>query len=112
MHCISEWSHNFRTSYLHLHSALLQTLKVECILGLTGTATLASQSSICDMLCIDREKGVVAHGFMRDNLILSASMLGDMDNSDTALMDLLLSEKYKGFKSIIIYVMFQVDLES
>ena len=107
VHCISEWSHNFRTSYLHLHSSLLETLNVDCILGLTGTATVSSQESICSMLQIDRFEGIISHGFLRDNLKLSIQILDDGENREAALLELLRSEPYEKLKSIIIYVMFQ-----
>ncbi|URE10486.1 DEAD/DEAH box helicase [Musa troglodytarum] len=39
-HCISEWSHNFRPSYLRLRASILQRkLGVQCILAMTATAT-------------------------------------------------------------------------
>lgn len=108
VHCLSEWSHNFRTSYLHLQSSLINILQVGCILGLTGTATIASQQSICQMLAIDTHEGIIAQGILRDNLVLSASMIDDNENREAALADLLRSEPYNKYQSIIIYVMFQV----
>ncbi|KAG6494560.1 hypothetical protein ZIOFF_042317 [Zingiber officinale] len=40
-HCISEWSHNFRPSYLRLKSSILRRkLSVQCILAMTATATV------------------------------------------------------------------------
>jgi ATP-dependent DNA helicase Q4 len=107
VHCISEWSHNFRTSYLHLHSSLLDTLNVGCILGLTGTATVSSQESICTMLKITRPDGIVSHGFLRDNLKLSVEILDDSAKREEALLELIRSEPYDKLKSIIVYVMFQ-----
>ncbi len=107
VHCLSEWSHNFRTSYLHLHSSLLQVLNVGCILGLTGTATKSSQESICSMLEIDPAK-VVSYGFIRHNLHLTGSLLSDLENREVALLELIRSPIYQKFKSIIVYVMFQV----
>ena len=38
-HCISEWSHNFRTIYLIIGDLLLKKLDNPTILGLTATAT-------------------------------------------------------------------------
>lgn len=42
-HCVSQWSHNFRPSYLMVCRVLHETLKVQTILGLTATATLATR---------------------------------------------------------------------
>jgi len=39
-HCISEWSHNFRPSYLRLRASLLRRkLNVQYILAMNATAT-------------------------------------------------------------------------
>ena len=38
-HCISEWSHNFRTSYLIIEKLIQRYLKSDTILALTATAT-------------------------------------------------------------------------
>ncbi|KAG5528811.1 hypothetical protein RHGRI_029464 [Rhododendron griersonianum] len=39
-HCVSEWSHHFRPSYMRLRASLLRTrLNVHCILAMTATAT-------------------------------------------------------------------------
>lgn len=70
VHCMSEWSHNFRTSYLHLPSTLFEDLNVECVLSMTGTATETSKGSICEMLKIEPEN-IISHGLIRENLITS-----------------------------------------
>lgn len=44
-HCVSQWSHNFRPSYLMLCRVLRDKLKVRTVLGLTATATLATRYS-------------------------------------------------------------------
>ncbi|KAI8901459.1 hypothetical protein BC833DRAFT_617614 [Globomyces pollinis-pini] len=111
VHCVSEWSHNFRTSYLHLHSSLIEKLHISCILGLTGTATNAAKGSICQMLNIDPDEGVIGCGFLRHNLRLTVTKIGDMENREATLLALLRSEKFKSFQSIIIYVMFQYQAD-
>lgn len=45
-HCVSEWSHNFRPSFLAVGD-VLSRLGVQTILGLTATATARTTSSIC-----------------------------------------------------------------
>ena len=48
VHCSSEWSHNFRPTYLKLHDMITDKLgKDVLIIGLTATATRATQKSIC-----------------------------------------------------------------
>ena len=38
-HCISEWSHNFRTSYLIIEKLISRYFKCDTILAMTATAT-------------------------------------------------------------------------
>lgn len=42
-HCVSQWSHNFRPSYLMICRVLKEKLKVSTVLGLTATATLQTR---------------------------------------------------------------------
>lgn len=43
IHCASEWSHNFRPSYLMLHEMIKEKLGDKTrVLGLTATATKAT----------------------------------------------------------------------
>lgn len=100
-HCVSQWSHNFRPSYLMICRVLRQSLGVKTILGLTATATKATQNSIIEHLEIpDGEKGVINDIPLPDNLELSVSK--DM-NRDNSLLMLLLSDRFKDCNSIIVY---------
>ncbi|XP_072383095.1 ATP-dependent DNA helicase Q4 [Diabrotica undecimpunctata] len=100
-HCVSQWSHNFRPSYLMICRVLRESLGVKTILGLTATATKATQSSIIEHLQIpDGEDGVISDIPLPDNLHLSVSK--DV-NRDNALLELLLSDRFKDCKSIIVY---------
>lgn len=45
-HCVSQWSHNFRPSYLMLCHVLRERLGIRTILGLTATSTCATSTSI------------------------------------------------------------------
>lgn len=42
-HCMSQWSHNFRPSYLMICRVIKERLKVRTVLGLTATATLPTR---------------------------------------------------------------------
>lgn len=100
-HCVSQWSHNFRPSYLMVCRVLHETLKVQTILGLTATATKATRQSIVKHLGIsDGLAGVISDIPLPDNLLLTVS---NDDNRDFALLRLLKHEKFDQFKSIIIY---------
>jgi ATP-dependent DNA helicase Q4 len=79
VHCLTEWSHNFRTSYLSLGATLKELLGSPCILGLTGTSTVQTRDSICDMLSLP-EDSVISRSVIRDNLKVTVSKVVDEDD--------------------------------
>ncbi|KAH8406877.1 hypothetical protein KR222_009634 [Zaprionus bogoriensis] len=100
-HCVSQWSHNFRPSYLMICKVLKKNLGVQTVLGLTATATLPTRISIINHLGIaDGERGIISDIPLPDNLILSVSK---DENRDAALMQLLNSDRFECCQSIIIY---------
>nr|CAI5835535.1 unnamed protein product [Callosobruchus analis] len=100
-HCVSQWSHNFRPSYLMICHVLRENLGVKTILGLTATATRATCDSIINHLQIaDGRDGVIGDVPLPDNLVLSVSK---DTNRDRALFSLLTSERFSDCKSIIVY---------
>lgn len=89
-HCLSQWSHNFRTAYLRIPRALFQKAGADCtaiepldnislfkedplVLALTATATEATSADICGNLKIDFDSDVVRCERSRDNLSLTLS---------------------------------------
>uniref|UniRef100_A0A2H1VNZ1 DNA 3'-5' helicase n=1 Tax=Spodoptera frugiperda TaxID=7108 RepID=A0A2H1VNZ1_SPOFR len=100
-HCVSQWSHNFRPSYLMICRVLREKLKVNCILGLTATASQTTIKSVISHINIpDGVDGVIKNPALPDNLCLSVSIEKDKDK---ALVSYLLSEQIKQFNSIIVY---------
>ncbi|KAJ4432193.1 hypothetical protein ANN_20809 [Periplaneta americana] len=100
-HCVSQWSHNFRPSYLVICKVLREKLGVRTVLGLTATATKTTCSSIVTHLNIpDGERGVIKDVPLPTNLVLSASR---DELKDQALISLLQKERFKSCDSIIIY---------
>ncbi|KAG8038272.1 hypothetical protein G9C98_006599 [Cotesia typhae] len=100
-HCISQWSHNFRPSYLMVCRVLMEKMGVKTILGLTATATRATAESIVNHLKIhDGMAGVISDVPLPNNLTLTVSK---DDQRDRALVDLLRSPRFKDCNSIIIY---------
>lgn len=100
-HCISQWSHNFRPSYLMLCRVLKEKLGVKTVLGLTATATRATAESIVNHLDLpDGMAGVISDVPMPRNLVLTVSKDG---NKDHALIALLRSERFQGCDSVIVY---------
>ncbi|OXB53800.1 UNVERIFIED_CONTAM: hypothetical protein H355_012601, partial [Colinus virginianus] len=79
-HCVSEWSHNFRPSYLRLCKVLRERLGVRCFLALTATATLATVQDVAAHLGIPKDDGIAVQcSAVPENLRLSVSVERDRD---------------------------------
>lgn len=68
-HCISQWGHDFRPSYLHVHKAI-KTLGSPIVLALTATATPEVRDDIIKQLSLSNPDMIVT-GFSRPNLQLA-----------------------------------------
>ncbi|XP_040909292.1 ATP-dependent DNA helicase Q4 isoform X2 [Toxotes jaculatrix] len=100
-HCVSEWSHNFRPCYLRLCKVLRERLGVQCLLGLTATATLSTALDIAQHLGITDQDGIaVRSAAVPPNLHLSVSMDREKDQ---ALVSLLKGDRFGCLDSIIVY---------
>ncbi|MGZ7149141.1 DNA helicase RecQ [Bacillus sp. BC08] len=69
-HCISQWGHDFRPSYLHIHRILDYLPKKPLVLALTATATPQVREDICNTLGISQENTIMTT-FERENLSFS-----------------------------------------
>ncbi|XP_072955361.1 ATP-dependent DNA helicase Q-like 5 [Typha angustifolia] len=107
-HCISEWSHNFRPSYLRLRASLLRRrLNIQCVLAMTATATAQTLQDIMNALEIP-PTNLIRTCQIRENLQLSISL------SNNRLKDLLLllkSSPFVSMRSIIVYCKFQAETD-
>ncbi len=110
VHCMAEWSHNFRVAYARLEHVLHGVLHVPRILGLTATATAATTRSVSAHLRI-AEEDVVRAPLRRGNLLLSASQCTH-ESRFQSIVALLSAAPFKGLHSIIIYVSFQKSAEA
>ncbi|NXJ11368.1 RECQ4 helicase, partial [Odontophorus gujanensis] len=122
-HCVSEWSHNFRPSYLRLCkvceassplpltiflfslppalAVLRERLGVRCFLALTATATLATAQDVAAHLGIPKDDGIAVRcSAVPENLRLSVSVERDRDR---ALVSLLCSKRFTPLRSVIVY---------
>ncbi|XP_048739523.2 ATP-dependent DNA helicase Q4-like isoform X3 [Ostrea edulis] len=100
-HCLSEWSHNFRPSYLRLTKVLREKFGVQCFLGLTATATQSTSQDVAKHLGIlDIDNAIIRGSPVPNNLLLSVSR---DDNKDDALIGLLQGERFSSCESIIVY---------
>ncbi len=75
-HCISQWGHDFRPSYLYISSILNHIQSKPIILALTATATTQVRNDICQSLHISQE---VVTSFERNNLSFSVVKGQDRD---------------------------------
>lgn len=107
VHCVSEWSHNFRTSYLIIDSLLKNKLGSPTILGLTATATQQTQLSICEKLKI--QNVIQQNSSQRSNLYCTISRDPE---KNSALLKLIKSPVLNQFRSIIVYCMFRRNAEN
>ncbi|MCK1982802.1 MULTISPECIES: DNA helicase RecQ [Peribacillus] len=69
-HCISQWGHDFRPSYLKIKTLLKNMPSAPTVLALTATATPQVTDDICQTLGIS-ERHTISTGFSRGNLFFS-----------------------------------------
>lgn len=105
VHCLAEWSHNFRTAYSRLDTVLHNLLNVPRILGLTATATADTTKQVCAHLRISPEN-IVRAPLRRDNLILSVSQCTHASRFE-AIAAVLSAPPFAGLHSLIIYVSYR-----
>ena len=103
-HCISQWGHDFRPSYLKINTLLHELPSQPIVLALTATATPIVTADICGTLGID-EQTTISTGFARDNLFFSVVK---EENRDQYLMRYV--EKNK-LESGIIYAATRKDVD-
>ena len=94
-HCVSEWGHDFRPSYLKIKD-IRATIPNVPMLALTATATKKVENEIIELLDLDKPQ-VFKSSFVRENLSFSVRNVEDKEGK---LIDIL--EHVEG--STIIYV--------
>lgn len=103
-HCISQWGHDFRPSYLRLANIIEQFEQKPTVIALTATATPQVSEDIIKQLKIP-EKNQVKTGFSRENL--SFQVIKDQ-NRDVFLLEYL---KLNKEQSGIIYASTRKEVE-
>lgn len=103
-HCISQWGHDFRPSYLRLAEIVEKFEQKPTVIALTATATPQVSEDIINQLKIP-EKNQVKTGFARENL--SFQVVKDQ-NRDVFLLEYL---KLNNEQSGIIYASTRKEVE-
>ena len=102
IHCASEWSHNFRPTYLMLHEMIREKIGPNTtVLGLTATATVTCKKQICNLFDVKFPEHLITQpDLSRINLQLSITRDSDKPR---ALLTLLKSESFTGLTSILLF---------
>ena len=109
IHCASEWSHNFRPSFLKINDILNEKLSEKpLLLGLTATATVQTQNTLADEFEFDNILRCSELG--RKNLSLTITW-DDENNKIAGLLKLIKSWDFASFKSILIYATYKWSTE-
>src|SRR5881227_3469304 len=86
-HCISEWGHDFRPSYLRI-AQVRERLGWPPVVALTATATPHVRTDIVRQLRLERAKTIIT-GFDRRNLRYHVVAARTEQEKDTALVEIL-----------------------
>lgn len=86
-HCISEWGHDFRPSYLRI-AQVRERLGWPRVVALTATATPHVRADIVRQLRLDQAKTIIT-GFDRRNLRYHVTPVRTEQDKDEALVDIL-----------------------
>uniref|UniRef100_A0A182Y2V0 ATP-dependent DNA helicase Q4 n=1 Tax=Anopheles stephensi TaxID=30069 RepID=A0A182Y2V0_ANOST len=102
-HCVSQWSHNFRPSYLMICKRQPPSKR-----GKYRRRARNEQSIVSHLAIPDGLEGIISDIPLPDNLLLTVSRDA---NRDAALVNLLQSERFSSLQSIIVYCTRRDDCE-
>ncbi|MDF3129645.1 RecQ family ATP-dependent DNA helicase [Kiritimatiellaeota bacterium B1221] len=95
-HCVSQWGHDFRPDYLHLHKITSRFPEAR-VMALTATATGKVREDIVEHLGLGRkgraQPKVYVHGFIRPNLHIGVTRCATHDAKLARVLSVM--EKWK-----------------
>jgi ATP-dependent DNA helicase RecQ len=106
VHCVSMWGHDFRPDYLFIRRAL-DALGMPAILGMTATATPATEREIA--VALGREPAIVRTSVVRPNLRYDVEMV---DGEEARLRTLVRRLRELRGASAIVYARSRRSCES
>lgn len=117
VHCISQWSFNFRSSFLKICHEI-DKIQPKSILALTATAPLNVQNDIINFLQIPSD-GIFVSSPNRSNLLLYSQKVQNEDEKREIIVSTIQDKGYnikntikKKYPSTIIYVWKRDEVES
>ena len=87
-HCISQWGHDFRPSYLKIHTLGEQRSQRPPIIALTATATPQVREDICERLHLQSVR-LCIEGFHRSNLCIVVRELSRIEDKQAKLLEII-----------------------
>lgn len=83
-HCLSQWSFNFRPSFLRIKREL-KYIEPQSVLALTATASPGVEKDILEHLSIPSQEGVFRSPCTRHNLLLRAQYVSALESKNEVI---------------------------
>ena len=96
VHCMSEWGHDFRTSYLTLVRSIRSYLFNPCLIGLTATASTFVYKDLLSEFDIQSDQVKTPISFSREELNFSVRTVLPNESSEQLLINFLEDKKSTG----------------
>ncbi|WFB36018.1 RecQ family ATP-dependent DNA helicase [Kiritimatiellota bacterium B12222] len=91
-HCVSQWGHDFRPDYLHLHK-ITRKFPEARVMALTATATGRVRDDIVEHLGLGKQgraaPEIFVHGFIRPNLHIAVTRCATHDDKLRRVLDVM-----------------------
>lgn len=111
VHCMSQWGHHFRPSYLRL-AGVIKKLQPQSLLAMTATASQEVIQDVCRMLTIPkRAGGVLVLDSNRTNIQCHAVVCSSDEDRRSRFMKLIQKGGLLESGSLIVYVWRKRDAE-